>query len=115
MSVNWQVLRNAPRPEFHVSKYQDVSFLNNLKLRCSNDTYRQLVFNTRDYSFCSQIFKIIPAAEKTYTRFNLFFLHSGLLAKCIRNINRREYNFFSKEIDLFNKHLGVFMFDVISI
>ncbi|CAG9321747.1 unnamed protein product [Blepharisma stoltei] len=111
MIAKLSLLKNAARPEFHVTNYQKINFWNNFKLRWHNNKYKQLLLNTRDFAFCSELYKIIPPAEKTYTRINILFLHASLIGKNIESVNRKEYKLFNKEVDFFNKHWGVFMFE----
>jgi hypothetical protein len=100
------------KPDIHILDYQSISTFQDFILRLSSTEYKNFLFHTRNYAFSSYLAPQFKAPKKLYTRFNVFYLHCGLLYALLPRSEQRRLN---NEMKLFNKHWGMFMYDVKSI
>ena len=89
------------KPDIPFTDYQFLSYYENFKLRLSNNKFRPLVFHTRDYVFSTSLALEFQKPKKLYTRFNIFYLHCGIL---YQQLAENDQNLFNHEINRFNKH-----------
>lgn len=106
MKIGGKVLK----PNVPFMDYKNISFIHKVLLRFSNAQFRPFVLHTRDYVFSEGLHESFKSPQKIYTRFNVFYLHC---AAVYEKLPKNQQKTLENEIKLFNKHWGMYIYDVI--
>ena len=100
------------KPDIPFAEYRKISFWHDLRLRFSDSEFRPLILHTRDYTFSEFLPQEFNKPKKLYTRFNIFYLHCGVMYSVLPRHQQKKIDY---EIKLLNKHWGMYIYDVIYI